>query len=99
MIITAATKPVHSEVNAEGSAAPGSNMHALITRLYPICRSITGNGVRETLGILQEQIPIEIQEVPSGTKVFRLERAARVEHSRRLDKECGRRTNCRLQEA
>ena len=48
----------------------GSDMHALITRLYPICRSITGNGVRETLRILREQIPIEIREVPSGTQVF-----------------------------
>src|SRR4029453_9911216 len=48
----------------------GSDMHALITRLYPICRSITGSGVRETLRILREQIPIEIREVPSGTQVF-----------------------------
>jgi aminopeptidase-like protein len=47
-----------------------SDMHALITRLYPICRSITGNGVRETLRILRQQIPIEIREVPSGTQVF-----------------------------
>ena len=45
-------------------------MLALIRRLYPICRSITGNGVRETLHIMQEQIPLEIHEVPSGTKVF-----------------------------
>ncbi|TPE48435.1 DUF4910 domain-containing protein [Amaricoccus solimangrovi] len=45
-------------------------MKALIARLYPICRSITGPGVRETLGILREQIPLEIREVPSGTPVF-----------------------------
>jgi aminopeptidase-like protein len=42
----------------------------LIRRLYPICRSITGNGVRETLKVLQEHIPLTIQEVPSGTPVF-----------------------------
>ena len=48
----------------------GKQMHALAAKMYPICRSITGNGVRETLGILKEQIPIEIFEVPSGTKVF-----------------------------
>lgn len=50
--------------------ARGEQMHALATRLFPICRSITGNGVRQTLKILSEIIPIEIFEVPSGTKVF-----------------------------
>lgn len=45
-------------------------MHALMRRLFPICRSITGEGVRETLRIIREHIPLEIQEVPSGTKVF-----------------------------
>ena len=45
-------------------------LHDLCTRLYPVCRSITGNGVRETLAILQEFLPIELDEVPSGTPVF-----------------------------
>ena len=45
-------------------------MHALAARLYPICRSITGKGVRQTLKILQESIPLAVHEVPSGTKVF-----------------------------
>lgn len=48
----------------------GQQMHGLATRLYPICRSITGEGVRGTLRILQEHIPLEIREVPSGTQVF-----------------------------
>lgn len=48
----------------------GSFMHALITRLYPICRSITGDGVRETLQIIREDVSLQICEVPSGTKVF-----------------------------
>jgi aminopeptidase-like protein len=48
----------------------GNDMHALMARLYPICRSITGNGVRETLSILRQHIPIEIREVPTGTQVF-----------------------------
>jgi len=39
-------------------------------KLWPICRSITGNGVRETLRIISEIIPLNIYEVPSGTKVF-----------------------------
>ena len=47
-----------------------SEMYSLMERLFPICRSITGDGVRETLSILKEYIPIEIKEIPSGTKVF-----------------------------
>src|SRR4051812_44735574 len=50
--------------------AAGARMHALASRLYPICRSITGAGLRETLGILGEKIPLEMFEVPSGTEVF-----------------------------
>ena len=51
-------------------AAIGASMHELIRQLYPICRSITGDGVRETLGILGSQVPLEIKEVPTGTEVF-----------------------------
>jgi len=49
----------------------GMFMHALATRLFPICRSITGAGVRETLAILGEYLPgLEVHEIPSGTKAF-----------------------------
>ncbi len=48
----------------------GDEMHALVRRLFPICRSITGTGVRESLAILAEFLPLEITEVPSGTPVF-----------------------------
>jgi aminopeptidase-like protein len=48
----------------------GTAMHNFISDLYPICRSITGEGVRETLRQIQKHIPLEIHEVPSGTKVF-----------------------------
>jgi len=41
-----------------------------LNRLFPICRSITGNGNRTSLGILRELIPLEIKEVPSGTTVY-----------------------------
>jgi len=51
-------------------AQTGDEMYRLISRLYPICRSITGNGVRETLKVLQQHIPLTLQEVPSGTQVF-----------------------------
>ncbi|MGQ0556492.1 MAG: DUF4910 domain-containing protein [Nitrospiraceae bacterium] len=48
----------------------GKEMHSFMAELYPICRSITGGGVRETLRAIQKRIPLEIYEVPSGTKVF-----------------------------
>jgi aminopeptidase-like protein len=45
-------------------------MFALMEELYPICRSITGNGVRRTLDILRQRIPLTVHEVPSGTRVL-----------------------------
>ena len=43
----------------------------LLERLYPICRSITGQGVRDTLAILQSLIPdLCVQSVPTGTAAF-----------------------------
>ncbi len=48
----------------------GKEMYRLIEELYPLCRSITGNGVRETLRILKNHIPLTVHEVPSGTQVF-----------------------------
>ncbi|HEX4633127.1 MAG TPA: DUF4910 domain-containing protein [Gemmatimonadales bacterium] len=48
----------------------GAQMHALATDLYPICRSITGDGLRETLRRLQQHVPLEIREVKSGTQVL-----------------------------
>ena len=48
----------------------GAAMHALVAELYPICRSITGDGLRATLRRLQQLVPLELNEVPSGTKVF-----------------------------
>lgn len=39
-------------------------------RLFPLCRSLTGAGVRETLSILREVIPLDIHEVASGTRCF-----------------------------
>lgn len=48
----------------------GRAMHALAERLYPIPRSITGDGVRQSLAILRETVPLAIHEVPSGTEVL-----------------------------
>lgn len=45
-------------------------MHALMEELFPICRSITGDGVRQTLASIGQRIPLEVHEVPSGTQVL-----------------------------
>lgn len=50
--------------------AVGEEMYALMAKLFPICRSITGDGFRLTLSQLQEHIPLEVREVPTGTAVF-----------------------------
>lgn len=39
-------------------------------RLWPICRSITGDGLRQSYGILEELIPLNLHEIPSGKQVF-----------------------------
>ena len=48
----------------------GQQMHEFIRTLYPICRSITGAGLRETLKQISEHIPLQIREVSTGTEVF-----------------------------
>ncbi len=48
----------------------GIEIHQLMGELFPICRSITGDGFRRTLNILRRHIPLEVREVPSGTRVF-----------------------------
>ncbi|MHC5769154.1 MAG: DUF4910 domain-containing protein [Nostoc sp.] len=45
-------------------------IYQLISDLYPICRSITGDGFRESLKILQQYISLSVHEVPTGTEVF-----------------------------
>lgn len=58
---------LHDAVDVD---AVGGDLHCLISRLYPLCRCITGDGVRQTLRILGEHIPLEVHEVPTGTPVF-----------------------------
>jgi aminopeptidase-like protein len=65
---------MENEKSASVPPAPhedvGKEMYELVRMLYPICRSITGNGVRESLKIVNGHIPLSIVEVPSGTNVF-----------------------------
>jgi aminopeptidase-like protein len=58
---------LQSELGAETAA---KDLWSLMQAMYPICRSITGNGVRQTLDLIQKWIPLERTEVPSGTAVF-----------------------------
>ncbi len=48
----------------------GRQLYECVADLYPICRSITGNGVRETLRRVRHLVPLSVHEVPSGTQVF-----------------------------
>lgn len=48
-----------------------NEMYSLVKELFPICRSITGNGVRQTLSIIKRELPeLILHEVPSGTQVL-----------------------------
>jgi aminopeptidase-like protein len=49
---------------------PAIDLHGLVTELFPINRSLTGAGVRETLGVVARHIDLTINEVPSGTTVL-----------------------------
>jgi len=52
------------------SSSLGDEIYSLIRDLYPICRSITGEGFRETLARIRNEIPLDVHEIPSGTQVF-----------------------------
>lgn len=59
-----------AELRRTSVEGAGERMHALATDLFPICRSITGDGLRETLRRIGERIPLELHEVPTGTQVL-----------------------------
>jgi aminopeptidase-like protein len=48
----------------------GRDLYQLIVDLFPLCRSITGDGVRQTLSRIQKTVPLDVHEVPTGTRVF-----------------------------
>lgn len=65
--------PVHSHRNIADLLGPpgiGAEIFSLAAEIYPICRSITGAGVRETLRYIGTHIDLELHEVPTGTRVF-----------------------------
>jgi aminopeptidase-like protein len=78
--------------------AEGEIAYALIESLYPICRSITSNGIRRSLRLVRESIPLVLREVISDTPVFNWTVPDELEHPRRLCHERGRRSDGRLPE-
>lgn len=61
---------LHQLLTPEGSASAATEAFRLMRHLYPICRSITGEGVRQTLDLVEQHIALTRTEVPSGTPVF-----------------------------
>ncbi len=58
------------ETIKESGSSMEREMNHMLRRLFPICRSLTGDGNRQTLSILREYVPIEVCEVASGTRAF-----------------------------
>lgn len=63
------TSPL-KELEQRDQAEVGRELHRFAAELYPICRSISGDGLRRTLSAIQSRIPLQISEVPSGSAVF-----------------------------
>jgi aminopeptidase-like protein len=59
-----------SPVQTSTAGDTGAALYDLVAELYPICRSITGRGVQETLQRLQQRVPLTVHQVASGTQVF-----------------------------
>jgi len=59
-----------TDFDQRNAATLGRELHQFAADLFPICRSITGDGIRRTLAMVGDRIALQIHEVPSGTPVF-----------------------------
>jgi aminopeptidase-like protein len=62
--------PLLQDFDQQDQALLGRELHDFAAELFPICRSITGDGMRRTLATIQSRIPLQTFEVPTGTDVF-----------------------------
>ncbi len=62
--------PGSIQLSSDAGKQAGTEMHQWMVEMYPICRSITGDGFRRSLDILQQYTPLAVREVPTGTQVF-----------------------------
>ena len=76
------------ELGRTDSAAIGQEMHRFAADLYPICRSITGDGIRQTLAMIAERDSSANIRSTQWHSRLRLDCTQRVEHSRRLYRRC-----------
>lgn len=58
------------EFDGKDVTAVGRDLHRFATELYPICRSITGDGIRQTFKMIQQKISLQMTEIPTGTPLF-----------------------------
>jgi len=58
------------ELDHREGATIGEELHRFAADLYPICRSITGDGIRRTLAMISDRIPLRTFEIPTSTSVF-----------------------------
>lgn len=63
-------KNVLEQLDRDSLLSIGAELQGFARELFPICRSITGNGFRQTLAKIGERIPLTVSEVPTGTAVF-----------------------------
>lgn len=61
---------VTTVTSAIANDAVGDDIYALASEIFPLCRSISGDGVRQTLDMLSRHLPIERRELPTGTPVL-----------------------------
>ena len=76
--------------------AIGAEMHEFVSELFPICRSITGDGVRETLRRIGERVPLELRRGADRHAGLRLDHPARMEHPGRVRARTARAARRRL---